>query len=220
MNNLHLKLHHPTYYIYIVVIYVFTSLCIFKLYIYFTIPPLSHIHCPSIYICKHIMKILEVYAGNTGTLGIIDWNKSLSGDSLFFSFLWLCVLMWAVLIFWWSLAVCLPPEAAPSASMINAAAYLPSLGSGVPFLLLYPAAPAAGTERTRTGLFLLQRSPWHHKPTTNREPTKPPKNQTTPPQKNPQTINQPNNHCPLSDILLTKGHQITDTARVATNYYF
>jgi len=53
----------------------------------------------------------------------------------------------------------LPPEAAPSASMINAAAYLPSLGSGVPFLLLYPAAPAAGTERTRRGLFLLQLSP-------------------------------------------------------------
>lgn len=33
-------------------------------------------------------------------------------------------------------------EAAPWASMINA--YLPSLGSGVPFLLLYPAAPTAG----------------------------------------------------------------------------
>lgn len=32
-------------------------------------------------------------------------------------------------------------EAAPWASMINA--YLPSLGSGVPFLLLYPAAPTA-----------------------------------------------------------------------------
>lgn len=67
------------------------------------------------------------------------------------------------------LAVCLPPEAAPSASTINAAAYLPSLGSGVPFLMLYPAAPAAGTERTRRGLFPLQVSPpltpqTHHQP--------------------------------------------------------
>lgn len=39
--------------------------------------------------------------------------------------------------------------------MINAWAYLPSLGSGVPFLLFSPAAPAAGTEKTRRGLFLL-----------------------------------------------------------------
>lgn len=67
------------------------------------------------------------------------------------------------------LAVCLPPEAAPSASTINAAAYLPSLGSGVPFLMLYPTAPAAGTERTRRGLFPLQVSPpltpqTHHQP--------------------------------------------------------
>lgn len=57
------------------------------------------------------------------------------------------------------LAACLPYGAAPSASMINAAAYLPSLGSGVPFRLLYTGAPTVGTERTRRGLFLLHITP-------------------------------------------------------------
>lgn len=69
------------------------------------------------------------------------------------------------------LAACLPYGAAPSASMINAAAYLPSLGSGVPFRLLYTGAPTVGTERTRRGLFLLHITPpvpWtHHRPGIN-----------------------------------------------------
>lgn len=80
---------------------------------------------------------------------------------------------------WWSLAVCLLPEATPSATVINAAAYLPTLGSGVPFLLLYPAAPAAMTQRTRTGLFLSWLSsaaaPPHPDPPTQQPSRKPPK---------------------------------------------
>lgn len=75
--------------------------------------------------------------------------------------------------------MCLLPEATPSASVINATAYLPSLGSGVPFLLLYPAAPAAGTQRTRTGLFLSWLSsaaaPPHTDPPTQQPSRKPPK---------------------------------------------
>lgn len=150
------------------------------------------------YIYKQLVNISEVY---TGILGINHWNKIPLGDG--------CCFLSSV--FWcerrrflgWSPAVCLPPEAAPSASMINAAAYLPSLGSGVPFLLLYPAAPAAGTERTRRGLFLLQLSPWHHEPTTNHEPTKPPNNKKK--IKN-LTINQPDDYCLLCEILLTKGN--------------
>lgn len=80
------------------------------------------------------------------------------------------------------LAACLPYGAAPSASMINAAAYLPSLGSGVPFRLLYTGAPTVGTERTRRGLFLLHITPpvpWtHHRPGIN-------------PSKKKKKINQP-----------------------------
>lgn len=79
----------------------------------------------------------------------------------------------------WSATVCLPLQAAPSASVINAAAYLPSLGSGVPFLMLYPAAPAAGTERTRDGLFLLlkQNPPPTHPPTPSTDSGNPPPTQ-------------------------------------------
>lgn len=60
------------------------------------------------------------------------------------------------------MAVRLLPEATPSAPVLNATAYLHSLGSGVPFLLLYTASPAAGTERTRKGLFLPQIPPTTH----------------------------------------------------------
>lgn len=132
------------------------------------------------YVYKQLVNISEVY---TGALGINHWNKIPLGDGCCF----LSSVSWCERrrFLGWSLTVCLPPEAAPSASMINAAAYLPSLGSGVPFLLLYPAAPAAGTERTRRGLFPLQHSPWHHEPTTNHEPTKPTNNK-----KKTRSINQ------------------------------
>lgn len=176
----------------------FTSLYKSKLYINFTIHLLICMNC----LCEKIVKILEVYTGNTGTPGINYRPKSPSGDGWLFCVVPLCVLVWASEIFWWSPAVCLPPEAAPSASMINAAAYLPSLGSGVPFLLLYPAAPAAGTERTRRGLFLLQLSPWHHKPTTDQDQPNHQKYTKKPQQ--PQTINQSNQHCLLYEILLKK----------------
>lgn len=93
----------------------------------------------------------------------------------------LCVVVLCVrctFIFRWSRLCVVPPGAAPSAWVINAAAYLPSLGSGVPFLQLYPAAPAAGTERTRAGLFLLL--PPTHPPHTPHRHHKP--NHQTPPQ--------------------------------------
>lgn len=113
------------------------------------------------------------------------WITGISSLSVGLFFPQLCVLVRVLQTFWWSLTVCLPPEAAPSASMINAAAYLPSLGSGVPFLLLYPAAPAAGTERTRRGLFLLRFYPLtiqtHHQQGTNQtiKPPQLPTDQTT-----------------------------------------